>query len=311
MATAGRTVAVSGLTVTVGAGRPAAVPAGLPAVDGRTARCRRWSVAMLASLTVLPAGLALLGTGSTRWRVPLPTTRSAADGGRRCLGAARAQRDAAAVDLPRRRADRARRCWPRRSLHIPFGGLDTRALAGLRAGAGRDRHDRPGLPDHGRRAPVQVLVDRCGRGHDWHRLTADIRGDPGVTAATVAATAGTDTLLIASTTAARPTDPTARDVGDRDPRAAGAAGRHARRHRRHRRSDRPARTASAHGCRGWLLFVVVVTSPAAVPRVRLGGAADQGDPDERGVARRGVRRRGLHLPGGPLRVLARLHRRPA
>ena len=58
----------------------------------------------------------------------------------------------------------------------------------------------------------------------------------------------------------------------------------------------------------WMALIVVGADVrAAVPGLRLGRAAGQGDPDERAVARRLVRRAGLDLPGRPPVGSAELH----
>ena len=231
MATAGRTVAVSGVTVAVAL-------AGLmlfPQVFLRSmayGAISALAVAMIASLTVLPAGLALLGTRINAWRVPLPTMRwSRAEAGAW-------ERLARSV---------MRRPWTylvgvlivlavlaAPVTHIRFGGIDTRALpssAPARVVTDTIARDFPTTDG----APIQVLITGADAA-TLGSLTAEIRDVPGVTATTVAATAGTRTLLSVDYRG-EATDPAARDCGERDPGATGTAGRTRRRDRIDRRSD--------------------------------------------------------------------------
>ncbi len=77
MATAGRTVAVSGVTVTLALASLLLFPQGFLKSMGYGGMAAV-AVAMLASLTVLPAGLAVIGPRINAVRIPLPRRRSRA-----------------------------------------------------------------------------------------------------------------------------------------------------------------------------------------------------------------------------------------
>ena len=147
MATAGRTVAVSGLTVTLALAGLLMFPQIFLHSMGYGAMAAV-AVAMLASLTVLPAGLALLGPKINAGRVRLPRRRP------RPAPATDAPPIApAAGALPTTTTDGRQGAWSRLAwsvmrrpwlylvgvlvvltvlaapvLHIKFGGLDTRVL---------------------------------------------------------------------------------------------------------------------------------------------------------------------------------------
>ena len=316
MATAGRTVAVSGVTVAMSL-------AGLllfPQVFLRSmgfGGMARVLVAMVAALTVLPALLAVLGPRVDALRI----RRSGAGGPRRGrdarrLGPAGAQRHAPAGALRgrdrRRGAARARR---RRSCGSTFGGIDARVLpAGTEPRVVAETLEprlprRPGRPDR-----VRGAVRRPGR-----RLAA--RPPRCVVRAALPHVAGVDRRPGHRRYAA-----TSRAIDVRTARPDSSA--QARAHRRCRSATcrapgRRARCWSAGRPRSsstcWPASAPAAVDGAgrgrrhvraAVPRLRLGGAAGQGDGDERAVAGGVVRRRGLDLPGRPPVRAAGLHARP-
>ncbi len=184
MATAGRTVAVSGVTVTLALASLLLFRQGFlrsMAYGGMAAV----AVAMLASLTVLPAWLAVLGPRIDAWRIPLPGRRGANAGAgwarlahsvmrRPWLYLAGTLAVLVVLALPVTR--------------IQFGGIDVRVLpAGTESrmvSAALDTR----FPHHNR-YPIQVLatgVDRDGAA----ALAARLRGVTGVTAVTPAAVKG-------------------------------------------------------------------------------------------------------------------------
>ena len=163
MATAGRTVLVSGLTIALALASLLIFPQvflrsmGLGGVAAVL-------VAMLAALTVLPALLAVLGPRINALRVPLPgpprrrraRSAGASGGGTGRLGAARPQRDAPAGALPGRRAGGPRRAG--RSVPADRVRRHRRAgAAGRLAAADRGRADRAEFPG-GNANPIDVLV---------------------------------------------------------------------------------------------------------------------------------------------------------
>ncbi|WP_245736543.1 MMPL family transporter [Micromonospora pattaloongensis] len=224
MATAGRTVLVSGLTVALALASLLIFPQPFlrsMALGGVAAVL----VAMLASLTVLPAVLAVLGHRVDALRVPVPWRRRTAgrspagparDGGSarpaRDGGSARPARDGGSA-RPARDGGWARlaRSVMRRpvlyagaviallallaapSLRMTFGGFDERVLPAsseARAVADRINADFPG----GTVGPIDVLVS--GAPAEQARQFADrIGAVPGVTGVQVAANRGTATLL--------------------------------------------------------------------------------------------------------------------
>jgi RND superfamily putative drug exporter len=225
MATAGRTVAVSGVTVTLAL-------AGLllfPQVFLRSMAYGAMSavvVAMFASLTVLPAGLALLGPRINAWRVPLPRLRrttAAADGAWARLAHSVMRRPwfylvGVLIVLAVLAAPVA---------HIRFGGIDTRSLPpSAPSRAVNDTITRDFPPTDA--APVQVIVVGVDQAA-IATVLAEIKAVPSVTAATVTdtstptrptATPGTaapgtatpTTALITVDYQGSPTDAAARDA---------------------------------------------------------------------------------------------------
>ncbi|MDG4817945.1 MMPL family transporter [Micromonospora sp. WMMD956] len=216
MATAGRTVLVSGLTVALAMASLLVFPqpflrsmglGGMAAV----------LVAMLAALTVLPALLAVLGRRVDAVRVPLPWRRGA-----HRAGPAQADTGGAWARIAR---SVMRRPVPylvgvalilgllaTPFLRAGFGGVDERVLpadAGPRVVSERIAAQFPG----GTIAPIDVLV--TGVPADAVGPFADrIAAVPGVTGVRVAATDGSSTLL-AVAYPGEPTGDAARDlVGD-------------------------------------------------------------------------------------------------
>jgi RND superfamily putative drug exporter len=190
MATAGRTVAVSGVTVTLALASLLLFKQGFlrsMAYGGMAAV----AVAMLASLTVLPAWLAVLGPRIDAWHIPLPQLRRRGRGesGPAGSGWARLARSV------------MRRPWLYLAgtlvvlvvlaapvTRIQFGGIDVRVLpASSESRTVADRLDAQ-FPHHNR-YPVEVLatgVDRDGSAPLVSRLAAV----PGVTGVTQAAAKG-------------------------------------------------------------------------------------------------------------------------
>ncbi len=210
MTTAGRTVAVSGLTVTLALASLLLFPqpflksmgyGGMAAV----------AMAMLASLTILPAGLAVLGHRINAWRIPLP---------------GRARREQAGADRgawARLARSVMRRPWlylvgvlialavlATPVTRIAFGGADTRVLPeGTQSRVVDDRlaHEFPATSTY----PVQVLVtgvDPAGAAELAGRIRSTV---PHVTGASVAA-ARDGAALISVAYSGEPTGPDARGV---------------------------------------------------------------------------------------------------
>jgi uncharacterized membrane protein YdfJ with MMPL/SSD domain len=204
MATAGRTVVVSGLTVTVALAGLLIFPQVFLRSMGYGAMAAI-VVAMIASLTVLPAALVILGDRINAGRIPLPHRRVRADG------------DGAWARLAR---SVMRRPWwyligvlivlavlATPVLHIRFGGIDTRALppsAPARAVTDTIGRDFPPLLA----APVQVLVTDADPA-ETATILGRIEAIPSVSNATAVAASGTDTLINAEYRG-QPTDPAAR-----------------------------------------------------------------------------------------------------
>jgi RND superfamily putative drug exporter len=192
MVTAGRTVAVSGVTVTLAL-------AGLllfPQVFLRSMSYGAMSavvVAMIVSLTVLPAVLVLLGPRINAWRIPFPRRRVATGPGARGAHGAWARLAHSVMRRPWLYlvgvlAVLALLAAPVR--HITFGGLDTRALpADAPSRVVTDVIARDFPPTDG--APIQVIVS----GGEAGGVAATIKALPGVTGVTPAAAKGSDTLL--------------------------------------------------------------------------------------------------------------------
>lgn len=195
MATAGRTVLVSGLTIALAMASLLIFPQSFLRSMGLGGMAAVL-VAMLAALTVLPALLAVLGPRIDAWRVPLPWRR----GGRPAAGGGAWARIARSV---MRRPVRylvgvvlllAVLAVP--SLRMEFGGFDERVLpadAAPRVVSEWIAAEFPG----GTVAPIDVLVS--GAPAEAVRPFADrIAGLPGVTGVQVAANRGEATLLTVS-----------------------------------------------------------------------------------------------------------------
>ncbi|WP_416900645.1 MMPL family transporter [Micromonospora echinospora] len=209
MATAGRTVLVSGVIIALAMSSLLIFPMAFlrsMALGGVAAVL----IAMLASLTVLPALLVVLGPRINALRVPLPKwrrrARPAADGGAWARIARSVMRRPvpyllgvlvvlAVLAVP--------------SLRMEFGGFDERVLpAGSepRVVADRISEDFPG----GTVAPIDVLVS--GAPADQVQPFADrVAAVDGVTGVTVAANQGTSTLLSVTYTG-EPTGDVAQDA---------------------------------------------------------------------------------------------------
>jgi trehalose monomycolate/heme transporter len=208
LATAGRTVLISGLTV-------ALALASLLIFPMVFLKSMAWGgmsavlVAMLAALTALPALLAVLGHKINAVRVPLPRLRRASgpdhEGGWAKLARSVMRRPviyALAVTavllvlaLPFLRAQ--------------FGGFDERVLpAGVESRVVTERltAEFPG----GSSAPISVLVIGGGAAAA-EQLAGEIGGLPDVTGARISAQRG-DSTLIAVSYPGEPADPQAREV---------------------------------------------------------------------------------------------------
>ncbi|WP_406107708.1 MMPL family transporter [Micromonospora globbae] len=206
MATAGRTVLVSGLTIALAMASLLIFPQSFLRSMGFGGMAAVL-VAMLAALTVLPALLAVLGPRIDAVRVPVPWRRRTAGAGPAALPEAGAWARIARSVM--------RRPVPylvgvavvlvllaTPFLRITFGGFDERVLpsgAEPRVVSERIAAEFPG----GTVAPAEVLVS--GASAEEVRPFADrIAGVPGVTGVDVAASRGESTLL----TVAYPGEPT-------------------------------------------------------------------------------------------------------
>ncbi|WP_328850368.1 MMPL family transporter [Micromonospora globbae] len=206
MATAGRTVLVSGLTIALAMASLLIFPQSFLRSMGFGGMAAVL-VAMLAALTVLPALLAVLGPRIDAVRVPVPWRRRTAGAGPAAVPEAGAWARIARSVM--------RRPVPylvgvavvlvllaTPFLRITFGGFDERVLpsgAEPRVVSERIAAEFPG----GTVAPVEVLVS--GASAEEVRPFADrIAGVPGVTGVDVAASRGESTLL----TVAYPGEPT-------------------------------------------------------------------------------------------------------
>jgi RND superfamily putative drug exporter len=189
MATAGRTVLVSGVTIALALASLLIFPQGFLRSMGLGGMAAVL-VAMLAALTVLPALLAVLGPRINAWRVPLPWRRKGRDGG----GWARLARS-----VMRR---------PVRYLvgvvvllvllaapfvNVRWGGYDERVLpagASSRVVTERIAAEFPG----GTVAPVSVLVSGASAA-DAQRFAEQVARLPHVTGARVTANRGQSSLV--------------------------------------------------------------------------------------------------------------------
>ncbi len=197
MATAGRTVLVSGLTVALAMASLLIFPQAFLRSMGLGGMAAVL-VAMLAALTVLPALLAVLGRRIDAVRVPLPWRR-----GTRSAGPAHAAADSAWAWIARSVMRRPVRylvavvvllgVLAAPFLRITFGGFDERVLpadAAPRVVSERIGAEFPG----GTVAPIDVLV--TGVPAEAVRPFADrVAAVPGVESVQVAASQGTATLL--------------------------------------------------------------------------------------------------------------------
>ncbi|GAA1377872.1 MMPL family transporter [Catellatospora chokoriensis] len=204
LATAGRTVLVSGLTV-------ALALASLLIFPMDFLKSMAWGgmaavlVAMLAALTALPALLAVLGPKINAWRVPLPKlfqARPAGEGGWARI--ARSVMSRPVLYALGVAAILALTATP--FLRAQFGGFDERVLpAGTESRTVTERiaAEFPG----GSAAPISVLV--LGPGADT--MLTRIQAVPNVPGAMIAAQRGDATLITASYPG-EPADESAREV---------------------------------------------------------------------------------------------------
>lgn len=207
--TAGRTILISGLTVTLALASLLIFPQVFlrsMALGGMAAVL----VAMLGALTVLPGLLALLGPRINAWRVPLPWPR------RRASEVGRDSRDGAWARLAHGVMRR-----PVRSIvlvvgllailtipvaHVHFGGADVRVLpAGTEARVATDllATEFPATTT----APIQVLVDGASP-TQLNDLIQRTRQLPGVIGIQATASKGNATLLMVAYAGERTSDQT-------------------------------------------------------------------------------------------------------
>jgi RND superfamily putative drug exporter len=209
MATAGRTVLVSGVIIALAMSSLLIFPMAFlrsMALGGVAAVL----IAMIASLTVLPALLAVLGPRINALRVPLPKWRRRAEPAVTGGAWARIARSVMRRPVPYLLGVLvvlAVLAVP--SLRMEFGGFDERVLpigSEPRAVADRISDDFPG----GTVAPIDVLVS--GAPVEQVQPFADrVAGVDGVTGVTVAANQGTSTLLSVTYTG-EPTGDVAQDA---------------------------------------------------------------------------------------------------
>ncbi len=208
MATAGRTVVVSGLTVTLALAGLLIFPQVFLRSMGYGAMAAV-IVAMVASLTVLPAGLAILGDriNALSFRRRRTVDGSVADEGKAWARLAHSV---------------MRRPWlylvgvlivlgvlAAPVLRISFGGLDTRALpASAPARVVNDTIDRDFPPVVA--VPVQILVTDASPS-DVATVLASVKAIPQVSDASVTASRGTTALIVADYHG-QATDRAARDI---------------------------------------------------------------------------------------------------
>ena len=218
MATAGRTVLISGATIALALSSLLIFPqiflrsmgiGGMAAV----------LVAMLGALTVLPALLAILGPRINALRIPVLWRRRDRDRGRPATvarageggGWARLARSVMRRPMPYLvgvLAVLAVLALP--FGHARFGGADERALPpGTQARVVAERIATQ-FPTGGTTAPIQVLVDG-GTSAQVQDLLGRIRSLPGVTAAQIAVSRG-DTTLVAVSYTGEPTGDVAYDT---------------------------------------------------------------------------------------------------
>jgi uncharacterized membrane protein YdfJ with MMPL/SSD domain len=187
VATAGRTVMVSGLTIVLALSSLLIFPQpflGGMAIGGMAAVL----VAMLAALTVLPAVLSLLGHRIDKLRIPLPRSAHPGAGWARIAHSVMRRPMLYVVGVLIVLA-----AFAAPFLRVEFGGFDERVLpAGTPARVVGERlaADFPG----GGENPITVLVS----GAPGAELAGRIGGLPDVTAATVTAERGTSSLITVS-----------------------------------------------------------------------------------------------------------------
>jgi uncharacterized membrane protein YdfJ with MMPL/SSD domain len=195
--TAGRTVVVSGLTVTLSLASMLVFPEVFlhsMAIGGMSAVF----IAMVTSLTVLPAALAVLGQRVNALPVRKRAARAVPSDGD---GPDSAAQDSATENGPWARIAHGVMRRPARYatavvlvlgvlaipvLHLRFGGFDERVLpadSAPRVAAEALARDFPGLASE----PIEVLAEGADAGQAAH-LASAIRGLPGVSSATVSAT---------------------------------------------------------------------------------------------------------------------------
>jgi RND superfamily putative drug exporter len=208
VATAGRTVVVSGLTIVLALSSllifPQAFLGGM-AIGGMAAV----AIAMLASLTVLPAVLSLLGHRIDALRVPLPRLR------RRATSAPVGGWARLAHSVMRRPVVYALgviavlALFATPFLRVQWGGFDVQVMpetSSARVVAEKIGTDFPG----GDAAPINVLVSGASQA-DAQAFAGTVAGLPGVDGAAVAGAKGTSTLITVGYPG-DPTDAAARDV---------------------------------------------------------------------------------------------------
>jgi trehalose monomycolate/heme transporter len=194
MATAGRTVAVSGVTIALALSSLLIFPQVFlrsMGIGGMAAVL----VAVLGSLTVLPALLAILGRRVDALRIPVPwrrhAERSTVDGGWARLARAVMRRPVPVLLL----VLTVLAVLAAPFTHARFGGADERVLpAGTPARVVAQRLATE-FPSGTTTSPIQVLVQGAPGGQVAD-LAARIRAVPGVTATQVGASAGDTTLIV-------------------------------------------------------------------------------------------------------------------
>ena len=276
-------------------------------------------VAMVAALTLLPALLAMLGPQVDALSVRPGCAgcfrragrRAAGRGRPRRLGPDRAQRHAPPGRLRGRVTVALLLVLALPFLRVQFGGIDARALpAGTESRVVAETIDR-GLPAERRPArsrpssPCRTPSTPPPGGAALQSYVDAVADVPGVDGATVTGAAG-DTARVGIAYDGDPIAAEARDAGQRVRAVPPPPGGEVL------VGGQTAELADLLDSLGallpWMALIVVGDDVrAAVPRLRLGRAAGQGDGDERAVAGRLVRRAGLDLPGRqPVRP-ARLH----
>ncbi|MGW4946802.1 MMPL family transporter [Actinoplanes sp. NPDC004185] len=184
VATAGRTVAVSGLTIVLALSSLLIFPQpflGGLAIGGMAAVL----IAMLAALTVLPAALVLLGHRIDKLRIPLPRSSHPGAGWARIAHSVMRRPVLYVVGVLVVLA-----AFAAPFLRVEFGGFDERVLPpGTSARVVGERLD-SGFPGGGE-DPITVLVT----GAPAPGLAERIAGLPDVTAATVTAERGASSLI--------------------------------------------------------------------------------------------------------------------